>query len=248
MKRFLPFVFVLITVLSVELCRADSVKEIFSGNQKYLILGTVKDVKDGSVTVTVDNTVGSKEPSIQGKDISVNKFSYSYCAEHTPVEFNNPKIGDNIFASIDDSGDEYIIKNGAFKVDSSEIKNCSTIVHQRMSGEQCFEDAVKIAYFIRANGKITKFTSDGDGKIYAVSDDDKILIYPLEGNQCVKVVDDYGKVISDSSEQDVMPIVPSASAKPPKEDNRWLVASFVLLGGAVIGFFALYFLYAKKRI
>lgn len=237
----------LIFILISECAFADSTKSLFSGKQDYLILGTVKDVGEDLITVTVDNTVGSSVPSLSGTDISVVKFTYSYCTEHTTSDFNQPKIGDNIFASVNLTGSKYEIQSGAYKVDSSEIKNCSTIVYQDMNNEQCLEDAVKIAYFIRSNGKITQFTTENDGKIYALSEDGKTLIYPLPDNQCIKFVDDSGK-IADIFEEDVMPIVSPPAAEAPHNDNRWIIALGVMLGGGALGFLAFYLFYARKRI
>lgn len=248
MKRILSLICFLMIIMSYTAVYSDGAESIFEGVQDYLILGTVKDVSDDSVIVTVDNTVGTKTPSMLGEDIEIGRFSYSYCEEHTPSDFNNPKIGDNIFASISENGNKYSVENGAYKVDSSEIKNCSTIVHQNMNGEECLESSVKIAYFIRSNGKITNFKAGGNGRIYALNDGDEILIYPLSGNQCIKFVDDYGKIIDDVAEGDVMPIVPSPSQEPHQHDKKWIAATVVFVGGAALGFLALFVFYARKRL
>lgn len=227
---------------------ADEADNIFEGKQDYLILGTVKDVTDGTAAVTVDNTVGASLPSMIGKDIYIEKFSYSYCTDHAPDDFNNPKIGDNVFASISKNGETYIVANGAYRVDSIEIKNLSTVVYTGMQGEDCLDSSVKIAYFIRSNGKITEFKKDDEGKIYAINNKDKVLVYPLAGNQCIKFVDESGKFIEDISENDVMPIGPAPVQEDNIDDKRWIKASVVFAGGAVLGFIVLFAFYAKKRI
>ena len=248
MKRILSFVCFLTVVISLLTVYSDSDKSIFDDEQDCLILGTVKDVSEDRVTVTVDNTVGSRTPSMLGEDIEIKRFSYSYCEEHTPPEFNNPKIGDNIFASLAKEGDGYCVQSGAYKVDSIEIKNCSTIVYKDMRGEECLEDAVKIAYFVRSNGKITEFKTDSNGKIYALNDSDEILVYPLVGNQCIKFVDDYGKIIDELAGEDVMPIVPSPPDEAHENDKKWIAAAVVFVGGALAGFLVMLVFYARKRI
>ena len=246
LKKICALLCALAVLLSAVFCYGAA-KDIFSGKQDCLILGTVKDIGDSYITVGVDNTVGSQMPVLGGTDIEIDKFSYSYCTDHTTAEFNQPKIGDNIFASISVSGEKYIIENGAYKVDSSEMKNCSTIVYRDMKDEDCLKEAVEIAYFIRSNGKITKFTIEDDGKIYAINEDDKTLIYPLPGNQCVKFADDDGKII-ENFEEDVMPIVSPEPHDAMHTDNRWVAAIAIMLGGAALGFAVFYLFYARRRV
>lgn len=248
MKKVLSLICFFVIVLSCVSVYSNDAESIFDGEQDYLILGTVKDVSEDKVIITVDNTVGVKTPSLMGEDIEIERFSYSYCEEHTPSDFNKPKIGDNIFASVSKNKDRYAIANGAYKVDSSEIKNCSTLVYRDMRGEECLESSVKIAYFIRSNGKITNFKTDSDGKIYALNDGDKILVYPLVGNQCIKFVDDYGKVLDEAAEDDVMPIVPSNSQKNNHHDRKWLAAIAIFSSGAILGFLVMLVFYARKRL
>ena len=248
MKKVLSLMCFFIIIMTSFSVYSNDAESIFDGEQDYLILGTVKDIIEDNVVITVDNTIGVKTPSLIDKDIEIEKFSYSYCEEHTPGDFNKPKIGDNIFASVVKSKDDYAIANGAYKVDSSEIKNCSTLVYRSMRGEDCLESAVKIAYFIRSNGKITDFKTDNDGKIYALNDGDRILVYPLVGNQCIKFVDDYGKILDETTHDDVMPIVPSNQQKINHYDKRWILSISIFCGGAVLGFLVMLIFYARKRL
>ena len=242
MKKILSFIFIFAVLSSLSVSYAASPKDIFEGNQEYLILGTVKDIDGDSALVTVDNIIAQGSPAIKGTDITIENFDYSYCEEHTPSEFNKPKIGDNVFASLNSGKTSYTVAGGAYKVDSSEAKNCSTIVYYDMKREDCLYDAVKISYFIRTNGKITSFESDDKGNIYAISNDDKILIYPLPGNDCIKFVDDEGKIMSDELEEDVMPIVPNTSPEKKADDNRYLIAAGIIVIGAVLGFAVSYYI------
>lgn len=248
MKKFV-LLLCIITVFIIGLSAyAYSADDILNGEHDLLILGTVKDVDSDTVTVTVDNTVGKDTPSLRTGDINIERFNYSYCEDHTTEEFNSPKIGDNIFASLCLKNGAYEILGGAYKVDSSEIKNTCVIVYQNMKGEDCLNDAVEISYFIRTNGKISKFETDDNGSIYAVNDDDKILIYPLPGNESIKIADADGKIISEDFNDDVMPIVPNSPIKENERDNRWIVSSVIIALGTVAGLVIFYVLYAKKRI
>jgi len=249
MKKVLSLI--LLFCLTVSLCTlasADGIKKIFEGEQEFLILGTVKDVTEDVVVVTVDNTVGEKSPSIVGEDVNILKFSYSYCEDHAPKSFNNPKIGDNIFVSASLEEENYKVVNGAYRVDSSEIKNCSTLVHQNMRGQDCLEDAVKLAYFVRTNGKITEFKKGSDDKIYAVTDTDEVLVYPLPGNQCIKFVDNNDQILDETTQDDVIPIVPEPATEKDADSNKWIFAVSIFAGGAILGFLAMLFYYTRKKL
>lgn len=248
MKRLFAIVFALVVAAQAAFVYADTADDILGGKYDSLILGTVKDVGDDYVTVTVDNIVGSDSDMLKDKDITTDKFTFSYCDKHVPEEFNKPKVGDNIFLSLKKDGDGYGV-TCAYKIDSSEQKNCSTLVYQDMQGEKCFEDAVKIAYFIRSNGKITEFdTASEDGKIYAVSGGEKVLIYPLPGNQCVRVINSSGETVDEGGDTDVMPIVSANAPQHDNNDRRTVISLVIMCGGVVVGFFAFYFFYAKKRM
>ncbi len=246
MKRICVLLCALL-IFAMPIFSIAAAKDIINGEQECLILGTVKDIGDKYTTVSVDNTVGEQMPTLIGSDVLIEKFSYSYCSDHISTEFNQPKIGDNIFASVNAWGENYRIENGAYKVDSSEQKNCSTLVYRDMNGEDCLNEAVEIAYFIRSNGKIVKFSAEEDGKIFAVNEDDKTLIYPLAGNQCVKFVDSDGKII-ENFEEDVMPIVSPEAHEARHKDNRWIIAFSVMIGGAAAGFLAFYLFFAGRRV
>lgn len=248
MKKFVFLICIITVLLNGLYAYAYSAEDILNGEHDLLILGTVKDVDDDTVTVTVDNTVGKEVPSLKSGDIDIERFKYSYCEEHTTDEFNSPKIGDNIFASLSLKNGTYELLGGAYKVDSSEIKNTCVIVYQNMKGEECLNDAVEISYFIRTNGKISRFETDDSGSIYAVNDDDKIIIYPLPGNESIKIADSDGKIISEDFNDDVMPIVPNSPMKENERDNRWIASCTIIALGAAVGVVFFYVLYAKKRI
>jgi len=250
MKKVLSvMLFLFIIISSYAMVSAEGIEDIFDGDNDFLILGTVTGVADDIVAVTVDNTVGEKVASLTGKEIKIHKFSYSYCEEHTPTSFNNPQIGDNLFASISKDSDKYRIANGVYKVDSSEVKNCSTLVHQNMRNQDCLADAVKLAYFVRSNGKIKDFKVDSEGNIYALKEDDEVLVYPLVGNQqCIKFVDNNGKILDETVHDDVIPIVPQPVQEETPDNNKWIWATGIFVGGALLGFLVMIFIYSKKRL
>ena len=114
MKKILLF---LIICLSLCICAsADDVSDMLSGKQDFVILGSIKDIENDIIVVTVDYVLDSSESGLIGTDIKVNKFSYSYCVDHVPQSFNNPIVSDNVVMSIDQSGDVYKVKNGSYKV------------------------------------------------------------------------------------------------------------------------------------
>ncbi len=236
-------IFFLIICMSVCICAsADGVEQILSGKQDFVILGSIKDIENDIIVVTVDYVLDSPESSLIGTDINVDKFSYSYCSDHVPQSFNNPIVSDNVVLSVDHSGDIYKIKNGAYKVDSNEYANCKIIMHEDSKDKDCVKGLLEVTCYIRSNAKVKEFEFDDDGRIYAV--------YPQTTEQCIYFVDDSGSAIIDIDVPDTLPTIPhsaSSDKDASKNDLRWIYSIVILVIGSLIGVAAAYLYMAKKR-
>lgn len=240
MKKILFF---LIICLSLCICAsADDVSDMLSGKQDFVILGSIKDIENDIIVVTVDYVLDSSESGLIGTDIKVNKFSYSYCVDHVPQSFNNPIVSDNVVMSIDQSGDVYKVKNGSYKVDSNEYANCKIIMHEDSKDEDCVKDLLEVTCYIRSNAKVKEFEFDDDGRIYAV--------YPQTAEQCIYFVDDSGSAIIDTDVPDTLPTIPhssSADEDTSENDLKWIYAIAILAIGSLIGIAVAYVYMVKKR-
>jgi len=220
---------------------ADNVDSMLEGKQDYVIMGSIKDIKDDIITVTVDHVLGNSDIDMIGKDIGISQFSYSYCEEHSTAEFRSPIISDNIVISINKSNAGYEMANCAYKVDSNEYASCKIIVHEDIHEEDCIKSLLEATCFIRSNGKVNEFEFDEDGRIYAV--------YPQTAEQCVHIVRDDGTAIVKDEIPDTLPTVPPAAPTgntTPLDDRRWIVSICILVGGVLIGAVRAYVVTLRK--
>lgn len=244
MKKLISLLCVFLIVLSAVTVCANEVKDMMSGKQDLVILGSVKDIKDGKVTVTVDHVLGRTGTKLAGTDIAVSQFSYSYCDEHSTSEFRSPRISDNIAISLNETEDGiYKMANCAYKVDSNEYASCRIVVHEDILKEDCIRPLLEATCYLRSNAKVKEFEFDEDGRIYAV--------YPQTAEQCVQVVADDGSAVITGDSPDTLPTVPPAAPteNQPHEnkDNRWILALVLLGTGIVAGALAGYVIILRSN-
>ncbi len=244
MKKLISLLCVFLIVLSAVTVCADGVKDMMSGKQDFVILGSVKDIKDGKVTVTVDHVLGRTGSKLTGTDIFVSQFSYSYCDEHSTSEFRSPRISDNIAISLSETdGGIYKMENCAYKVDSNEYASCRIVVHEDIRQEECIRPLLEATCYLRSNAKVKEFEFDEEGRIYAV--------YPQTAEQCVHVVSDDGTAVIAGDSPDTLPMVPPAAPteNPPMEnkDSRWILALAMLGTGIVAGTLAGYVIILRSN-
>lgn len=242
MKRIFPMLCVLAVLFASFTVSADKADDFITGKQDYLILGSVKDINEKKVIITVDHVLNESASKLVGTDITVSAFEYSYCADHTPIEFNSPIISDNLVISIDKRNDEYVMKNGAYKVDSNEYASCKIVVHEDMHEEDCLDELMIITCFVRSNAKVKEFKFDENGRIYAA--------YPQTVEQCVNFVDDDGAALADEDPPDTLPTVPPAAPGDLSviEDNRWIIAIIMLVAGSLAGVGTAYIIIRRKSM
>lgn len=239
---FTLIIFVLLLSFGFNVYALNDVT-MLSGDQDLLVLGSVKDITEDSVIITVDHVLGSPDSKLVGKDITVESFTYSYCELHTPSTFNMPVISDNVVISLDLSENGYIFKNGAYKVDSNDHVTCRIIKSAKEDNHECILELAEITCYIRSNAKVNTFEYDSEGNIYAV--------YPQKPDQCIVSVDQRGNTVtSEGTDATVSePIVMNGQVPPdasPKKDFRWVYAIGIFVLGTVGGLLAAY-IYLKNK-
>ena len=242
MKKFIFLLtaLVLCCVLAVS-AGADTNDDILEENQDLVVLGSVKNIEKDYITITVDHVLGRRASELVGKDIMVEKFVYSYCTKHIPVDFSNPIVSDNVVISLDANEDIYTMKNGAFKVDSNEYASCKIINHADEINEDCIKALAKITCYVRSDTKVNEFEFDDQGNIYAV--------YPQSMQQCIRVVDADGNIVVDDVVEEANPdnrVVPGKAPVEDGADKRWIYAIIILVAGAAAGVLVSY-IYGIKR-
>ncbi len=242
MKKVILLLICVLIVFSCSVASADVDKSIINGKQAYLIMGSVKDINNNDIIITVDHVLGVEASALVGKDITVSNFVYSYCTYHTPHDFSYPVVSDNVVISVDYDGDKYVIKNGAFKVDSNEYSTCKIISHIEEDNEDCIKALAEITCFIRSNAKVKKFTFEENGSIYAV--------YPQTMEQCIQSVDDNGKAIVKSGHvEESLPeeVVNHSAPQDSKGKNiRSIYVALIFVIGAILGIVVSYIVSVKK--
>ena len=232
MKRVIPIVCLLLVFVFNTLAFADGVEDMLSGQQDLVILGSVKDITGDKTTVAVDYVLGRNGSELVGKDIEVAKFSYTYCESHSTSDFRNPIISDNIVISLNaDENGGYTIANSAYKVDSNEYASCKLIVLDGLDDKSCIQEMQKVTCYIRANGMVSDFDFDSEGRIYAV--------YPQNFEQCFKSVYEDGTAVNPDENTESMSVVTPEPKEEKDEkpfDKRTVYAIAIIVAGALGGF------------
>lgn len=238
----------IMTFLLVFLCfspivlAADNVFEIIDGSQDYLILGTVVDINDTYVVLEHYQTVGADEDSLtplkRNENISIDKFRYSYCDEHSDISVT-PRLGDNVFISVNRNGKNYTMANGAYKISSVDYKMLTFFVSEDMKNQDCMADIMALAYFVRTNGEKKDFAFEND-TLTTIVDGKKITLYPTENiTEMVTFLDNEGNIVEAAVTKDV--IIHGDTAHVENGGNyRWVFACVILLFSVVLGGFVTY--------
>ncbi len=233
MKKYLVLVcLVCILALQISVLADTSSKpaDMLKGKQDYIVLGSIKDIENDVITLTVDHELGKTSSDLVGEDIQISRFSYTYCEEHTSSDFRNPKVSDNIVVSLNYADNTYSMANCAYKVDSNEYATCKIVVLDSVYGQNCIKELLIATCFIRSNAMVNEFDFDSEGRIYAV--------YPQTEQQCVSVVDENGEeVITDEDADGTLPMTPDLTQKNTavKTDNRNTYSIIILVAGSVFG-------------
>lgn len=220
---------------------ASDVENMLAGNQDIVILGSVKDITGDKTTITVDHVLGESTSELVGTDIEVKKFSYTYCEEYSTSDFRNPIISDNIVISLNDEKGVYSVANCAYKVDSNEYASCKIIVLEGENDDTCIQEMQKVTCYVRANGMVSNFEFDSDGRIYAV--------YPQTPEQCFKLVHEDGTTVNNEETVEPISVVngdEDSKSQEKSADSRSVYALAIIVGGAIVGMIAALAIRSKR--
>ena len=238
--------FVTLILLAISLCPTvsayDNISDIISGNQDYLVLGTVVDINNDSVILehyqTIDVDVSSTDNFSRNQNITIDKFRYSYCDKHSDIS-TIPRVGDNVFISLNKKGSSYIMVNGAYKITSVDYKMLTFYASESMKGQDCLADIVALAYFVRTNGVGRDFTFE-KGTLTANLDGKKLTLYPTDNiTETVTFVDVEGNIVDAAKTKDV--IIHGEETNVENEDDyRWVFACLGIVLSAALGGFVIH--------
>ncbi len=217
-------------------------------------LATISDITDSHITLEVYGQIGLKDNVKLVETIKLKRFSYSYCENHAR-SYNTPKIGDNIYISIKESGNGYEISSFAYKTDTVDIRTLNILVPVDMENEDCIAELVARAYHIRSNGVQKEFIVDENNVLYAKKDGEEIKIYPTDSKSSlpIKLINSDGKIVSTEKKHDVLAIntdAPFDFFEPIDKDlilARRIVAVGIILAGLIIGMLIIYFSTTKRK-
>ncbi len=245
-------VFVLICLLlnvNIISYAKDIALDVMENEHDYLMFATVSDIDDNFITVEFYDTLNKTEDRIP-PSLKIEKFRYSYCSEHGD-SFNNPKIGDNIFASVDKSGDVYTA-SAVYKTDTVDSRTLNLLVPADMENQECMTDTAALAYFIRNGGANITF-GFADNTVSVMQDGKESIIYPTDAKTpvAIKYITGEGKNKIAEKKQDVIavnPVIPE-DIQYYKEllFGRRVIALGIIFSGIIIGMIVVYFTSNRRK-
>ena len=238
--KILVTIFIFLCLCPVAFAMGN-ISDITNGEQDFLVLGTVVDIDDKYVLLEHYQTIrfrnGIEKTFTRNDNIKISKFRYSYCEDHSDISLT-PRVGDNVFISLNRNGNTYTMVNGAYKISSVDYKMLTFYASESMKGNDCLADIVALAYFVRTNGTGRNF--DFENGVLTTKLDDKVLtLYPTENiTDMVTFLDLEGNIVDAAVTKDVI-IQGENIFNSDSDDYRWIVACFVILlscisGGVVI--------------
>lgn len=244
-KIFLVII-ILLCVTSTALAQGN-VSGILAGEQDYVLLGTVVDITDTAIILDpyhrIHNGNGSKTISLDD-NIEISKFRYSYCAEHTDIS-TTPRVGDNMFVSINRTSNGYVMANGAYKTSSVSYKLLTFYVPESIKGKSCLAEIVALSHFVRNNGYSREYEIK-DGKAYVTTDGKLLDLSPADTvNKLVTFVGLDNKVPDSTKSRDV---IIDGTSEQEGDDFRWIVAGCIIIISAVAGALVIYNMNGKKLL
>ena len=244
MKKLTAFLCAMFVLTFGSAVFANGTEDMLGGKQDLVIMGSVKDITGEEITITVDHVLGRNGSELVGTDINVKKFSYTYCEEHSTSDFRNPIISDNIVISLNGNDDgTYQVANSAYKVNSNEYASCKIIMLDGTDDDACVQQMQKVTCYVRANGMVSDFGFDSEGRIYAV--------YPQSPEQCLHLVHEDGTAVNPEEAQEPIPVVGDDSESKEKEasaDKRGIYALVIIAGGAIVGLIIAFAIRMRREI
>ena len=258
-KRLLICLFtVVLLITTVTTCLGEEIAlNVLSDTEAHCVLATVSDIDDNYVYAELYNTVADTQhvDSVLPKMLRIKKFRYSYCSEHAE-EYNAPRVGDNIFATVKGDGNVFNVTTAAYKTDTVDERTLNFLAPAEMKNEHCLDDVVALAYYVRSNGLERGFVFDNGSVMLDRGDNTVTKLYPadIKNPIPVKFVDVSGKVVEEKKQQDVIDVSGNNIF-----ENLWgsynyelmfakrVLALGIIFAGAILGMVVVYFVVVCKK-
>lgn len=258
-KRLMMCILTVISVITtVTTCFSEEITlNVLSDTEAHCVLATVSDIDDNYVYAELYNTVADTQhiDSVLPKMLKIKKFRYSYCTEHAE-EYNSPRVGDNIFATLKGDGNVYAVTSAVYKTDTVDERTLNFLAPAEMKNEHCLDDVVALAYYVRSNGLERGFVFDNGSVMLDRGDNTMTKLYPadIKNPIPVKFVDLTGKVVDEKKQQDVIDVSGGNIF-----ENLWgsynyelvfakrVLALGIILAGIILGMVVVYFVVVRKK-
>lgn len=258
-NRFLMcFMTVVLLVSAVTTCFGEEIAlKVLSDTDAHCVLATVSDIDDNYIYAELYNTVADTQhvDSVLPKMLKIKKFRYSYCEEHAE-EYNSPRVGDNIFATLKGDGNVFAVTTAAYKTDTVDERTLNFLAPAEMKNEHCLDDVVALSYYVRSNGLERGFVFDNGSVMLDRGDNTLTKLYPadIKNPIPVKFVDMTGKIVDEKKQQDVIDVTGNNIF-----ENLWgsynyelifakrILALGIILAGFILGMVVVYFAVVRKK-
>ncbi len=258
MKRFMTFCLTLLLISTAATCYAEDIaKSVLADTEAHCVLATISDIDENFVYAELYNTVADSQHVDRElpQMLKIQKFRYSYCDDHGD-DYNAPKVGDNMFATVMGDDGAYIVTSAAYKTDTVDERTLNFLAPADMKNEHCMDDVVAIAYYVRSNGLERSFVFDNGTVMLERSDHTLTKLYPadIKNPLPVKFVDSTGKVVEEKKQQDVIDV-----SGGNLFENLWggynyelifakrAISLGLIFAGIILGMIAAYLVVVRKR-
>ena len=241
---FVAFIAMLMACIAPTGVYADDnskkkIENIISGKQDYLVFASLGSKDASFFDVQVMNVVGADaEMSDEDKDALERRFkeSISVSGIDSYMYFDGgddkPRTGDNILLSIDHMGaNDYVVKNGVFRVDSVSYDQFKFEVPEALSGTDEMYELGALYTYVYTNGEIKTISIRNDG-VYYKDTEDKDYTKQSEGIG-VSFLDEFGDPTGGGEAK--YPELQHPAHDDKRADSKWELVLVILVLGLVSG-------------
>lgn len=235
------FVFILLICTCSAALAQGSVSDMIAGDQDMLLLASVEDITDTTIILDPYDIISAEGDDVMpllDESIVVDKFQYSYCADHSDISLT-PVKGNNVFISLNRNGSRYTVAHGAYRVSSLDYRLLTFHVSESMKGSDCLADIVALANFVRSNGNMQDFHFE-NGTLTAKAGNKTLTLYPTDNiTEMISFVNNKGEIVDAMETKDII-IEGESAGVEKKDDYRWIASCVLILMGVVIGAIVVY--------
>ncbi len=216
------------------------IEDIIAGRQDYLVFASLGnkdtsffDVQVMGVIGNDDNLTDQEKEDLEKrfeKSINISGIdSYMYFGEND----DKPRTGDNVLVSMNHTGqDNYIVKNGVFKVDSVSIEQFRFEVPETLDDTAEAKELGALYTYVYTDGDITDIVIKDDGVYYRNSDSEKYK--KQAANAGISLLDEFGDPTDDETIK-YPELQEDDQSKDGSADSKWHIVFVILVVGMALG-------------